>query len=64
MPDVVHEAVIQATPLEFMLATMRDVNQPMLFRAEMAKAAPYVHAQLASTEIKSDRCSPTTGRRG
>jgi len=57
MPDVVHEAVVQAvilaeTPLEFMLAAMRDVNQPMPFRAEMAKAAaPYVHAKLASTEI-------------
>jgi hypothetical protein len=47
MPDVVHDAVIQAviradTPLEFMLATMRDVSQPMPFRAEIAKAAaPY-----------------------
>jgi hypothetical protein len=57
MPDAVHEAVVQAviraeTPLEFMLAAMRDVNQPMPFRAEIAKAAaPYVHAKLASTEI-------------
>ncbi len=64
MPDVVQEAVIQAviraeTPLEFMLATMRDVNQPMLFRAEMAKAAaPYVHAKLANTEISVAKPPP------
>src|SRR6266576_6848200 len=57
MPDVVHEAVLQAvirteTPLEFMLAGMRDVNQPMQFRAEMAKAAaPYVHPKLAATAV-------------
>jgi hypothetical protein len=34
----------------------------MLFRAEMAKAAPYVHAQLASTEIKTiGHITPATG---
>jgi len=64
MPDVVHDAVIQAviradTPLEFMLATMRDVSQPMPFRAEIAKAAaPYVHPKLAATEISVNKAPP------
>jgi hypothetical protein len=48
------EAAIAAsglTPLEYMLATMRDERQPVALRLDMAKAAaPYVHPRLASVE--------------
>jgi hypothetical protein len=34
------------TPLEFMLSLMEDEDQPLAFRADMAKSsAPYIHAR-------------------
>ena len=43
------------TPLEFMLGIMRDETVDAGVRMDMAKAsAPYMHARLASTEIKAD----------
>lgn len=39
------------TPLDYMLALMRDEGTPPVMRFEAAKAAaPYVHAKLASVE--------------
>lgn len=39
------------TPLEYMLAVLRDVSQPTDRRDEMAKAAaPYIHPKLTSVE--------------
>jgi hypothetical protein len=47
------------TPLEFMLRVMRDPAVDFPTRADMAKAAaPYVHARLASTELKGDGGGP------
>ena len=41
------------TPLEYMLAVMRDPNEPPERQDDMAKAAaPYVHPELAATELK------------
>ena len=41
------------TPLEYMLAVMRDSDEPAERRDEMAKAAaPYVHPKLAATELQ------------
>jgi len=41
------------TPLEYMLAVMRDCDEPPERRDEMAKAAaPYVHPKLAATELQ------------
>src|SRR5262249_14959637 len=41
------------TPLEYMLAVMRDADEPPERRDEMAKAAaPYVHPKLAATEVQ------------
>jgi hypothetical protein len=43
------------TPLEYMLATMRDVTVDDARRDDMAKAAaPYIHARLSSTELKGE----------
>ena len=43
------------TPLDYMIAVMRDETQPPERRDDMAKAsAPYVHPRLASTEVKSE----------
>ncbi len=43
------------TPLEFMLDVLRDTDQTMENRCWAAeKAAPYVHAKLASVEHKGD----------
>jgi hypothetical protein len=43
------------TPLEFMLRIMRDPAVDAGIRMDMAKAsAPYMHARLASTELKAD----------
>jgi hypothetical protein len=40
-----------ATPLDFLLATMRDESKPMWLRVSCAKAAaPYVHARLAQLD--------------
>lgn len=39
------------TPLEYMLAQMRDESNPKDLRMDAAKAAaPYVHARLAAVE--------------
>jgi hypothetical protein len=39
------------TPLELMLALMRDVTKPLSLRIDMAQAAaPYVHPKLRSTD--------------
>lgn len=43
------------TPLDYMLAVMRDPLQPAARRDDMAKAAAaYVHPRLASVESKSE----------
>jgi len=43
------------TPLEYMLATMRDVTVDDARQDDMAKAAaPYIHARLSSTELKGE----------
>lgn len=40
------------TPLDFLLATMRDEGNDFITRLNAAKAAaPYVHAKLASVEV-------------
>jgi hypothetical protein len=42
-------------PLDFMLRVMRDENEDMGRRLDMAKAAaPYVHAKLASVDTRLD----------
>lgn len=42
------------TPLEFMIAVMRDPKAPTSFRFAAAKdSAPYVHPKLATIEVKS-----------
>lgn len=47
------------TPLEYMLAVMRDTSQDDARRLDAAKsAAPYVHARLSSTELKGDKDNP------
>ena len=43
------------TPVEFMLAQMRDDNAPMSVRMDAAKAvAPYTNAKLLSTALEVD----------
>lgn len=53
----VREEIIAAsglTPLEFMLETMRDENQPISVRLDSAKgAAQYVHPKLSTVDLKS-----------
>lgn len=48
------ESIIAAsglTPLEWMLSVLRDIEQPIDRRDDMAKAAaPYVHPRLSSVE--------------
>ena len=47
------------TPLDYLLAVMRDLNQNMCVRLDAAKAAaPYVHPKLATTEIRGDKDAP------
>lgn len=42
-------------PLDYLLSIMRDELQDMPSRVDAAKAAaPYVHAKLASVEMKAD----------
>lgn len=42
------------TPLEYMLAVLRDETQDQSVRLDAAnKAAPYIHAKLASVDHKS-----------
>lgn len=56
--SVAREAEIKATgvtPLEYMLAVMRDGDQPKERRDDMAKAAaPYVHPKLAASTIDGE----------
>ena len=47
------------TPLEYMLAVVRDPSVEYRRRDQMAQAAaPYIHARLASTEVKGDQDKP------
>lgn len=47
------------TPLDFMLAVLRDESAEPLARFEAAKAAaPYVHPKFASIENKYDMADP------
>ena len=47
------------TPLDYMLATMRDPELPMELRFEAAKsAAPYVHPKLAAVAHSSPGSGP------
>ncbi len=47
------------TPLEFLLATMRDESRDYAQRLSAAKdAAPYMHPRLANVEVKGDAESP------
>jgi hypothetical protein len=49
-------ALAGLTPLEFMLDIMRNPDQDLAFRAEMAKAAaPYVHQKLVATDNMNRR---------
>lgn len=42
------------TPLDYMLTVLRDENNPLDVRLDAAnKAAPYVHAKLATVDHKS-----------
>lgn len=42
------------TPLDYLLSVMRDISLPREDRVDAAhKAAPYVHAKLASVDHKS-----------
>lgn len=54
--EVAAEAVKAGiTPLDYMLAVMRDKNASQARRDEMAKAvAPYVHPRLSSVESKNE----------
>ena len=46
-------------PLDFMLSIMRDEDQPMERRMEMAKAAaPHLHPRLTTTKLQGDRNAP------
>ena len=46
------------TPLEYMLAVMRDPKAPAHRRDDMAKAAaPYLHARLAQVEYNAPRAN-------
>lgn len=51
------------TPLEYMLAVMRDESAEAPRRDDMAKAsAPYMHPRLASTEHKGEGGGPIVHR--
>lgn len=56
--SVAKAAAVQAsglTPLDYMLALMRDENADPTRRDDMARAAaPYIHPKLASLEAKVD----------
>ena len=46
-------------PLDYMLQVLRNEKETREVRMDAAKAAaPYLHARLASTEIKGDGESP------
>ena len=47
------------TPLDFLLAVMRDNHQDFRVRLDAAKtAAPYCHSRLASTELSGGSIEP------
>jgi hypothetical protein len=47
------------TPLDFLIAVMRDNHQDFRVRLDAAKtAAPYCHARLASTELSGESIEP------
>lgn len=51
------------TPLDFMIATMRDETREFPVRLDAAKsAAPFIHPKLAAMEIKGDPDSPLVHR--
>jgi hypothetical protein len=54
--EIADAAVAQGlTPLEYMLAVLRDPNAATERRDEMAKAAaPYIHPRLSNVEAKID----------
>jgi hypothetical protein len=57
LADKAREEALQGgiSPLEYLLGVMRDEDQDDARRLDAAKAAaPYVHARLASAEIKAD----------
>lgn len=60
------EAEIRAggiTPLEFLVKTMRDDNQPMNIRVDSAKAAAqYVHPKLSAVTLSGDPENPVEQR--
>lgn len=51
--EIAERAAIEGiTPLEYMLAVMRDESNPLPVRLDAAKAAaPYVHARLQAVEV-------------
>lgn len=63
---VAREAKIRAsglTPLGYMLKVMRDESNPQDIRLDAAyKAAPYVHAKLASVELTGNPEHPVEQR--
>ena len=47
------------TPLDYLLSVMRDVKRPEEVRVDCAaKAAPYIHAKLSSTELSGKNGKP------
>jgi hypothetical protein len=43
------------TPIEFLIEVMRDVTEEKTIRVDAAKSvAPYLHAKLASIDVKAD----------
>ena len=49
---LLHTVIKADTPLEYMLAVMRDLKKSDEIRMDAAKAAaPYVHAKLAATTV-------------
>jgi hypothetical protein len=59
---VADKAVLSGlTPLEFMLQIMRNPDQDLAFRAEMAKAAaPYIHQKLIAADNTNRFVPPRT----
>jgi hypothetical protein len=51
------------TPLDFMLQIMRNPDQDLAFRAEMAKAtAPYIHQKLIAADNTNRFVPPRTDK--
>lgn len=62
--EIAERAVTEGlTPLDYMLAVMRDEAADSARRDDMAKAAaPYIHPRLASTELKGEGGGPIMHR--